>query len=89
MSSSISRIEFSIHYLRKNKCCIRVDWRKRSEFSVLSLSRKEMLSRSRELDVQSALREKCGLPDFVKYFNGAGFSIRSSGKMKLGATTRV
>ena len=43
---------------------IHVNWRKRSGFSILSLSRKGMLSRSRELDVQSALREKkCGLLD--------------------------
>ena len=48
----------------KTKCCIRVNWRKRSGFSILSLSRKEMLSSSRELDVQFALWEKkCGLLD--------------------------
>ena len=63
MSSSISRIEFSIHYKEKTNCSICVDWRKRSEFSVLSLSRKETLSSSKGRDVQSALQEKCGLLD--------------------------
>ena len=75
---------------KNTECRIRVDWRKRSGFLILSLSRKKMLSRPRELHVQSALREKkCGLLDVSNIATELDFQSALQVKMKQVASKHV